>query len=83
MKAEPGAPNVIAGRVEFPYELRDPNATKIEHMRDRAQQHFAEIPSQTRWPVCRALPPHTTRRLILADHALLNMPVIGQSSGME
>jgi beta-ureidopropionase / N-carbamoyl-L-amino-acid hydrolase len=43
MKAEPGAPNVIAGRVEFPYELRDLNAAKIEHMQERTQQRFAEI----------------------------------------
>jgi len=43
IKAEPGAPNVIAGRVEFPYELRDLDATKIEHMRERTQQRFVEI----------------------------------------
>jgi N-carbamoyl-L-amino-acid hydrolase len=43
MKAEPGAPNVIAGRVEFPYELRDLDAGKIEHMRERTQQRFADI----------------------------------------
>ena len=43
MKAEPGAPNVIAGRVEFPYELRDLDAAKIEHMRERTQQRFADI----------------------------------------
>jgi beta-ureidopropionase / N-carbamoyl-L-amino-acid hydrolase len=43
IKAEPGAPNVIAGRVEFPYELRDLDAAKIEHMRERTQQRFADI----------------------------------------
>jgi N-carbamoyl-L-amino-acid hydrolase len=43
MRAEPGAPNVIAGRVEFPYELRDLDAGKIEHMRERTQQRFADI----------------------------------------
>ena len=43
MRAEPGAPNVIAGRVEFPYELRDLDAGKIEHMRERTQQRFAAI----------------------------------------
>jgi N-carbamoyl-L-amino-acid hydrolase len=43
MKAEPGAPNVIAGRVEFPYELRDLDAGKIEHMSARTQERFAEI----------------------------------------
>jgi beta-ureidopropionase / N-carbamoyl-L-amino-acid hydrolase len=43
MKAEPGVPNVIAGRVEFPYELRDLDAAKIEHMRERTQLRFADI----------------------------------------
>lgn len=43
MKAEPGAPNVIAGRVEFPYELRDLDAAKIERMQERTLQHFADI----------------------------------------
>jgi N-carbamoyl-L-amino-acid hydrolase len=43
MKAEPGAPNVIAGRVEFPYELRDLDAARIEQMRARTQQSFAAI----------------------------------------
>jgi N-carbamoyl-L-amino-acid hydrolase len=43
MRAEPGAPNVIAGRVEFPYELRDLDAAKIEHMQARALQRFADI----------------------------------------
>ncbi len=43
LKAEPGAPNVIAGRVEFPYELRDLDVAKIERMRERTQQRFADI----------------------------------------
>jgi N-carbamoyl-L-amino-acid hydrolase len=43
MRAEPGAPNVIAGRVEFPYELRDLDAAKIERMRARTQLRFADI----------------------------------------
>jgi beta-ureidopropionase / N-carbamoyl-L-amino-acid hydrolase len=43
MKADPGVPNVIAGRVEFPYELRDLDAAKIEHMRERTQLRFADI----------------------------------------
>ena len=43
LKAEPGAPNVIAGRVEFPYELRDLDAAKIDHMQERTQQRFADI----------------------------------------
>ena len=43
MRAEPGAPNVIAGRVEFPYELRDLDAAKIARMRARTQLRFADI----------------------------------------
>lgn len=42
MKAEPGAPNVIPGRVEFPVELRDLDAGKIERMWRRIQEKFAE-----------------------------------------
>jgi N-carbamoyl-L-amino-acid hydrolase len=43
MRAEPGAPNVIAGRVEFPYELRDLDAAKINRMQERTRQRFADI----------------------------------------
>jgi beta-ureidopropionase / N-carbamoyl-L-amino-acid hydrolase len=43
LKAEPGAPNVIAGRVEFPYELRDLDAAKIERMYAATQKRFADI----------------------------------------
>ena len=40
MKAEPGAPNVIPGRVEFPFELRDLDAAKIERMSGLIQEQF-------------------------------------------
>jgi len=43
MKAEPGAPNVIPGRVEFPVELRDLDAGKIERMWHGIQQRFAQV----------------------------------------
>ena len=43
MKAEPGAPNVIAGRVEFPVELRDLDADKIERMWQQIQQKLAAV----------------------------------------
>jgi N-carbamoyl-L-amino-acid hydrolase len=46
MRAEPGAPNVIAGRVEFPFELRDLDAAKIERMAQQVKQKFAQIDSQ-------------------------------------
>jgi beta-ureidopropionase / N-carbamoyl-L-amino-acid hydrolase len=42
MKAEPGAPNVISGRVEFPVELRDLDTAVVERMWQRIQQSFAE-----------------------------------------
>jgi N-carbamoyl-L-amino-acid hydrolase len=42
MKAEPGAPNVIPGRVEFPVELRDLDAATIERMWQHIQQRFAQ-----------------------------------------
>jgi N-carbamoyl-L-amino-acid hydrolase len=42
MKAEPGAPNVIPGRVEFPVELRDLDAGTIERMWERIQQRFGQ-----------------------------------------
>jgi N-carbamoyl-L-amino-acid hydrolase len=42
LKAEPGAPNVIPGRVEFPVELRDLDAGKIERMWQHIQQKLAQ-----------------------------------------
>jgi len=42
MKAEPGAPNVIPGRVEFPVELRDLDSATIERMWDHIQERFAQ-----------------------------------------
>jgi N-carbamoyl-L-amino-acid hydrolase len=43
LKAEPGAPNVIPGRVEFSVELRDLDAGKIERMWQHIQQKFAQV----------------------------------------
>jgi len=42
LKAEPGAPNVIPGRVEFTVELRDLDAGKIENIWKHTQQKFAQ-----------------------------------------
>jgi len=42
VKAEPGAPNVIPGRAEFPVELRDLDSAVIERMWQRIQQRFAQ-----------------------------------------
>jgi len=46
IKVEPGAVNVIAGRAEFPVELRDLEAAKIDRMWTRIQSNFQEIDQQ-------------------------------------
>jgi len=43
MKIEPGATNVIPGRVTFPVELRDLDAGKIERVAARILQRFEAI----------------------------------------
>jgi N-carbamoyl-L-amino-acid hydrolase len=43
MKVEPGAINVIPGQVEFPIELRDLDAAKIDRMWSRVQEKLALI----------------------------------------
>jgi len=43
MKAEPGAVNVIPGRVEFPIELRDLDAAKIDRMWNQLQVKLKQI----------------------------------------
>ena len=43
MKIEPGATNVIPGRVKFPVELRDLDAGKIERIATRILQRFEAI----------------------------------------
>jgi beta-ureidopropionase / N-carbamoyl-L-amino-acid hydrolase len=40
MKAEPGAINVVPGRAEFPIELRDLDAAKIDRMWGQVQERF-------------------------------------------
>ena len=46
LRAEPGAPNVIPGRIEFPVELRDLDAVKIERMWHHIQQKFAQTDNE-------------------------------------
>jgi N-carbamoyl-L-amino-acid hydrolase len=43
MRVEPGAINVIPGRVEFPIELRDLDAAKIDRMWSRIQEKLRQI----------------------------------------
>ncbi len=43
MKIEPGASNVIPGRVTFPVELRDLDAEKIDRVAGRILRRFEEI----------------------------------------
>lgn len=46
MKVEPGAMNVIPGRVTFPVELRDLDEKKVEHIAARVLQRFQQIGRQ-------------------------------------
>ena len=43
VKAEPAAVNVVPGRAEFPVQLRDLNAAKVDLMWEHIQQRFAEV----------------------------------------
>ena len=43
MTVEPGAQNVIPGRVEFSVDMRDLDSAKIDSVWSRAQERFAEI----------------------------------------
>ncbi len=43
MSVEPGARNIIPGRVEFPVELRDLEAAKVERIWARIRERFATI----------------------------------------
>jgi N-carbamoyl-L-amino-acid hydrolase len=42
MKVEPGAPNVIPGRAEFPVELRDLDDAKVARMWDRVAERLRQ-----------------------------------------
>jgi beta-ureidopropionase / N-carbamoyl-L-amino-acid hydrolase len=42
VKVNPGAVNVIPGRVQFPVELRDLDSTKIDRMWEHIQQKFSD-----------------------------------------
>lgn len=42
IKAEPGAVNVVPGRAEFPVQLRDLDAAKVDRMWEHIQQRFTE-----------------------------------------
>jgi beta-ureidopropionase / N-carbamoyl-L-amino-acid hydrolase len=46
VKVEPGAVNVIPGRVEFPIELRDLDANKIDRMWERIQEKVKQIDAE-------------------------------------
>jgi len=43
LKAEPGAINVIPGRVEFPVELRDLDSARVAQMWTRIAEKFKQI----------------------------------------
>lgn len=42
VKAEPGAVNVVPGRAEFPVQLRDLDAAKVDRLWEHIQRGFAE-----------------------------------------
>ena len=42
LRAEPGAVNVVAGRVEFPVEIRDIDAAKIDRLGQRVQERIRQ-----------------------------------------
>jgi beta-ureidopropionase / N-carbamoyl-L-amino-acid hydrolase len=42
MKVEPGAPNVVPGRVEFPVELRDLDDAKVARMWEHVAERFRQ-----------------------------------------
>ena len=46
LRVEPGAINVIPGRAEFPVEMRDLEAAKIDRMWERIQAHFKQIDTE-------------------------------------
>ena len=56
MKIEPGASNVIPGRVTFPVELRDLDKQKIERIAARILQRFEEISRQENVQITCAAP---------------------------
>jgi len=43
MKVEPGAPNVIPGRAEFPVELRDLDDARVVRMWEHVEERFRQI----------------------------------------
>lgn len=43
VKVEPGARNIIPGRVEFPVELRDLDSAKVRRIWERIQKRFEQI----------------------------------------
>jgi len=59
VKVEPGAVNVVPGRAEFPVQLRDLDAAKVDRMWERIQHRFAEADKSE----------NVATRCILLDHS--------------
>jgi N-carbamoyl-L-amino-acid hydrolase len=56
MKVQPGAPNIIPGRAEFPVELRDLDAAKVHRIWSDIQKRFAAISKEENVTIeCKAL----------------------------
>ncbi|MBI2955939.1 MAG: Zn-dependent hydrolase [Acidobacteria bacterium] len=68
LSVEPGAPNVVPGRVTFPVELRDLSMEKIQLLAERIRARAAELAAEDRvgfsWePVSSHQPALTDRRI--------------------
>jgi hypothetical protein len=48
VRVDPGAVNIVPGRVEFPVELRDLDASKVREMWARIEKRFAEMAQEER-----------------------------------
>ncbi|MGH9812373.1 MAG: Zn-dependent hydrolase [Candidatus Acidiferrales bacterium] len=70
VRVEPGAPNVIPGRVEFPVEIRDLSMEKVKALAERVRARAAELAAADNvgftWePVSSHQPALTDRRIRL------------------
>jgi len=71
VKVEPGARNIIPGRVEFPVELRDLDAATIERIWARIQRRFAQLAREENVTI--------TCEPLQADRPALTAPAIRQA----
>jgi len=88
-KVQPGARNIIPGRVEFPVELRDLDADKVAHIWARIEQRFQKIASEENVqincvPLSRDVPARTDssfQQAIRDAARAINLPTLDLPSG--